>query len=240
MRLLSVADLHYTLKQFDWLQTVASDFDLILIPGDLLDIVSPVDIETQILVVKKYLNRIPPETTVLITSGNHDGDDRTASGESVAGWLRETDRTGCLVDGASFEMEDIRFTLCPWWDGEETRTQVDDLLAREAEQVSDRWAWLYHAPPSGSPLAWDGRREFGDEVLVKWIEKYQPDLVFGGHIHQAPFARDGAWRDRIGSTLLFNAGKQIGPVPAFLEIDTEANTVTWSSLAGVETETLFV
>ena len=39
MRLLFVADLHYSLKQFDWLLAHANEYDVAAIGGDLLDIV---------------------------------------------------------------------------------------------------------------------------------------------------------------------------------------------------------
>ncbi|MDQ1509738.1 MAG: hypothetical protein QOG50_1582, partial [Actinomycetota bacterium] len=48
---------------------------------------------------------------------------------------------------------------------------------------------------------------------------------------------DGSWIDRIGSTLVVNAGRQRGPIPACIEIDTDAGTARWSSLAGVEEQT---
>ncbi len=38
MRLLFVADLHYALKQFDWLVAHAAEFDPAIIGGDLLDL----------------------------------------------------------------------------------------------------------------------------------------------------------------------------------------------------------
>jgi Icc-related predicted phosphoesterase len=38
MRILFVADLHYTLRQFDWLSANAGDYDLVMIGGDLLDL----------------------------------------------------------------------------------------------------------------------------------------------------------------------------------------------------------
>jgi Icc-related predicted phosphoesterase len=40
MKLLSVADLHYTLKQFGWLIANARGFDALLIGGDLLNLAS--------------------------------------------------------------------------------------------------------------------------------------------------------------------------------------------------------
>ncbi len=239
MRILSVADIHYTLKQFDWLKQVADRYDLLIIPGDLLDIVSVVDLDTQILVVKKYLRELPAKVPVLVSSGNHDGDIRNAAGENVADWLQDAGEFGCHVDGGSYEQDGFLFTICPWWDGDVTREEVDEILRRDSEKSRDKWVWIYHAPPAGSQLSWDGRREFGDSFLLDWIEKYQPDLVLSGHIHQAPFAKGGAWHDRIGKTLVINAGKQIGPIPALCEIDTEANEITWRSLAGVETTELW-
>ena len=80
---------------------------------------------------------------------------------------------------------------------------------------------MYHAPPDDSPTSWTGKRHYGDEDLVAWIEQHHPDVVLCGHVHQSPFANDGAWIDRIGSTLVLNAGRQIGPVPTCIELDTE-------------------
>jgi Icc-related predicted phosphoesterase len=69
----------------------------------------------------------------------------------------------------------------------------------------------------------------GDEVLSGWIARFRPDLVLVGHVHQAPFARGGSWVDRVGSTWVFNAGQQLGPVPAHVTADLDANTATWTS-----------
>lgn len=235
MKILSVADLHYTLKQWDWVKQVADQFDLLIIPGDLLDIVSAVSIDVQILVLRKYLKRLPKEVPVLISSGNHDGDVRSEAGESSAAWLKQIKNLGSFSsDGESFEKDGILFTVCPWWDGDHSKAELAKQLQRDAAKQKDQWIWVYHAPPSGSPLAWDGKHEYGDDALPGWIEQYRPDMVLGGHIHHAPFTKNGTWFDRMGDTLLFNAGKQIGPVPAFIELDTEEGTAIWRSLAGVE------
>ena len=53
MKMLFVADLHYGLKQFDWLIANASAFDVVGIGGDLLDLGSSLDLDTQIVVVEK-------------------------------------------------------------------------------------------------------------------------------------------------------------------------------------------
>ena len=72
MRCLVVADLHYSLPQFDWLLSAAPQFDLVVFAGDALDIASAVDFRAQILVVKTYLARLAGLTRVILCSGNHD------------------------------------------------------------------------------------------------------------------------------------------------------------------------
>ncbi|MGH9156004.1 MAG: metallophosphoesterase family protein, partial [Acidimicrobiales bacterium] len=65
-----------------------------------------------------------------------------------------------------------------------------------------------------------------------WINRWQPDAVLCGHIHQAPFTADGSWVDRVGTTWVFNAGANSGPVPPRVEIDLARNRAVWTSLAG--------
>ena len=62
-----------------------------------------------------------------------------------------------------------------------------------------------------------------------WIERFTPDIVLTGHVHQAPFVPDGGWVDRIGTTWVFNPGQQPGPAPARIEIDLGVGTAVWTS-----------
>src|ERR1700716_875479 len=101
MRMVFVADLHYTLKQLDWLVTNAGHYDLVIIGGDLLDLGSALDFDVQIVVVEKYLRRIRQNTRLLVSSGNHDGDSRDAANESFASWLQMSRGEGLFVDGDS-------------------------------------------------------------------------------------------------------------------------------------------
>src|ERR1700755_3228093 len=80
MRCLVVADLHYALPQFDWLLSAGSQFDVVIFAGDALDLGSMVDYHAQILVVRKYLERLAGVTKVMLCSGNHDLDERNAAG----------------------------------------------------------------------------------------------------------------------------------------------------------------
>ncbi|MEA3209120.1 MAG: hypothetical protein QOE70_2177 [Chthoniobacter sp.] len=230
--MLFVADLHYTLKQFDWLAANAGQYDLIIIGGDLLDLGSALDFDVQIVVVEKYLHRIRRTTRLLVSSGNHDGDSRNAADESVAQWLQLARAEGLFVDGDSAVLGDTRVTACPWWDGPVSRAELETLLTRESATVAGKWLWSHHAPPDGSPVSWSGKKFAGDEFLREWIGRFGPDLVLSGHVHNSPFYPEGSWIDRIGKTWVFNPGRQIGPCPTCICLDLEAMTAEWISAEG--------
>jgi Icc-related predicted phosphoesterase len=231
VKILFLADLHFTLKQYDWAVANSAGCDLIVIGGDLLDLASALDLDTQINVVEKYLTVLRRQAPLAICSGNHDGDSRNAGDESVALWLQETRGAGIHVDGDSFDLGDTRITVCPWWDGPISRAEVDAQLTREAARPHGRWIWIYHAPPTGARTCWTGRRAIGDDYLRAWIERFQPDFVLSGHIHNAPFFEQGSWIDRVGRTWVFNPGRMIGSEPTSLRIDLDAMTAEWRSVS---------
>jgi Icc-related predicted phosphoesterase len=235
MRILLVSDLHYTLKQLDWVVEVAADYELVVLAGDHLDIASIVEPDAQIAVMLEYLSRIARKTAVVACSGNHDLNASNELGERAARWLEAARDSGVFIDGSRVDLESVMVTVCPWWDGPKTRVAVDQQLAADAAAVGDRtWIWVYHAPPDDSPTSWTGSRHYGDEQLSTWIEQHHPALVLCGHVHTSPWMGDGAWQDRIGSTLVLNAGRQPGPVPSHIELDTDAGTIRWSSYDGVD------
>ena len=232
MRLLFVADLHYSLKQFDWLLAEAGDFDVVAIGGDLLDLGSALDADIQIAIVEKYLGLLSEKTSLIVSSGNHDGDSRNEADESMAAWVQAARGERLHVDGDSFDFGETRITVCPWWDGDQSRAELEAQLEREAAQVRGRWVWIYHAPPEGSRTSWAGRRFIGDESLRAWIDRFQPDMVFSGHIHNSPFFAEGSWIDRLGRTWVFNPGRQPGPQPTTIILDLDAMTAEWRSVEG--------
>ncbi len=188
--LLVVADLHYSLPQFDWLLAAAPEFDLVIFAGDALDIGSLVDFRAQILVVKKYLSLLSALTRVILCSGNHDLDERSAEGEKISRWVGDVSELGIACDGDNLTIGDTFFTVCPWWDGPLVKQRIEDQLRDAAAQRLKRWIWVHHAPPANSPTSWGGKRFFGDVELVQWIERYQPSMVISGHVHQSPFIPD--------------------------------------------------
>ncbi len=111
---------------------------------------------------------------------------------------------------------------------------VDRQLARDADQRPARWIWVYHWPPLGSSTCWTGKKHYGDPDLVDWIDAHHPDVVLTGHVHQPPFKPEGSWVDRVGSTWVFNPGKQIGSIPARVEVDFGYGDACWVSMLGRE------
>src|SRR3954452_9575013 len=229
MRCLVVADLHYSLPQFDWLLSAAAEFDLVIFAGDALDVGSSVDFRAQIMVVKKYLSLLSGLTRVILCSGNHDLDERSAEGEKISGWVGEVRELGIASDGDSLTIGDTRFTVCPWWDGPLVKARIETQLSEAAAERLRRWIWVHHAPPANSPTSWGGKRFFGDVELVQWIERYQPSMVISGHVHQSPFIPDGSWFDRIGDTWVFNAGLQPGRPPVYIVLDIDDGEAFWLS-----------
>lgn len=235
MRVLAVTDLHYRLPLFDWLLEASQHASVVTVSGDMLDIVTPVPYEAQAVVVTAYLTRLAEHTTVLASSGNHDLDGPGPTGEQEAGWLHRIDSPGVHTDGASLDRDGVRLTVAGWWDGERTRAQVDRLLHEAARDRPERWIWVYHSPPAGTRLCFDGKRAFPDEALAAWVARHEPDVVLCGHIHQAPWADGGGWYDRLGRTLVVNPGKQVGKVPPHVWLDTDDATATWYGLGERET-----
>lgn len=240
-----MADLHYTLRQYDWVLARAGDFDAVVLAGDQLSVAAPVAIEAQIAAVRATVRRLAGVTKVFVCSGNHDLNARNDAGEKTADWLEALAEAGAVVDGHTAEVVgrdggSAVVTVLPWWDGPAARAASEALLAEAALERAGpgkRWVWVYHSPPE-SRLSWTGSRHYGDPTVAEWIGRWHPDAVLCGHIHQAPFAPDGSWVDTVDTTWVFNPGKQMGPVPTSVQIDLSAGTASWHSMTGVEEQAI--
>jgi Icc-related predicted phosphoesterase len=137
-----------------------------------------------------------------------------------------------VTDGESVSVGPDLVSAYAWWEGDATKAELEAQVRDEAQLDRDGlWIWVYHSPPDDSPTSWSGRRHFGDDLLNSLIERYRPDLVLTGHVHEAPYEPAGSWHDRIGTTTVLNAGRQTASVPAHVVIDSDARTATWSTMA---------
>jgi len=234
MRLLVVSDIHYSLKQYDWLVRNAGGFDLVVIAGDLLDLASAVDLDTQASVVERYFRKISTRTPLVVCSGNHDLIE-DYEGNRSAEWLEDVISPNLTVDHNSFANEQLRILSLPWWETDEQRDRAESWLASMEHDDDPRPVfWVHHAPPRGTSTSWNGSRDHGDRTLNRWIETYQPAAVLSGHVHNAPYYPDGSWIDHIGDTIILNAGRQIGEKPATIEIELDSGRLVWCGMEGCE------
>jgi hypothetical protein len=153
MRILLVSDLHYTLRQFDWLVDAAPRYDLVVVAGDLLDINSAVAVHPQSVVVLNYLSLLGEGGGVAVGSGNHDLTGPDDAGEQSALWLERARSAGVPTDGDSLAIDDTLITVCPWWDGPTGRERVERHLAADAGRRPEHWIWV---PPVGPGTATTG------------------------------------------------------------------------------------
>jgi Icc-related predicted phosphoesterase len=227
VRYLVASDLHYGLEQLDWIAARAAAYDAVVLGGDHLDVVGRVELNAQIALISAYLARLADRTTVVASSGNHDLTSRRADGEKAATWMRQLDPR-VWTDGRSLALGDDLVSVCAWWEGPSTLAELEAQLDGDAgRSTAGVWVWAYHSPPDRSPTSWSGSRHYGDDVLNRLIDSYRPDIVLTGHVHEAPFRPDGSWYDRIGDTVVLNAGRRAGPVPAHLVIDTATREIAW-------------
>jgi Icc-related predicted phosphoesterase len=110
-------------------------------------------------------------------------------------------------------------------------TIQNDLAALVGDDSLDRAIFLFHAPPSDTPLdraALDGQRydhvpidvHVGSVAIRRFVEQRQPLLTLHGHIHEA--ARiSGKWKMQIGRTTCIN-GAHDGPELSLVRFDLES------------------
>jgi hypothetical protein len=207
---------------------------VVALAGDHLDIVSPVDLATQIVALRASLAGIATRTKLLVASGNHDLNTRNVAGEKTSDWLAPLRDAGAAVDGDTIEVAGTYWTVLEWWDGPHARAEVEAQLAAAAGTVGRATLAvgvpLPAARPAGldrdPPLRRSGRRRV-DRAMATDRGPDRPHPP--GAVHP-----QGAWAERLGGTWLFNAGKQPGPTPSHVEIDLARGIARWVSYQGVE------
>ena len=130
--------------------TQLDTYDLLIIIGDLMDLMSPVSKQKQIDTIKEYLEEYSKRVPVLVCSGNHDLDFESSTGELSSEWLKQLNHKFIRVDGDHYMQDGYLFSLCPWWDGPEVRTRMADMLKKHDQIDAKQRIWIHHAPPQGS------------------------------------------------------------------------------------------
>ncbi len=88
---------------------------------------------------------------------------------------------------------------------------IAGALEELAAQAGPGALYVLHSPPRDTHCDLIGARvHVGSRAIRTFVERRQPPLVLSGHIHESPRV-SGAWRDRIGRTVVVNPG-QFGTV----------------------------
>ena len=99
MRILLTSDLHYKLRQYDWLIGAAERFDAVVIAGDHIDSFLPVPSVVQTAALAATFAAVAQKSRLLVCSGNHDLNARNSAGEKTATWLGAVRSAAIAVDG---------------------------------------------------------------------------------------------------------------------------------------------
>ena len=192
----------------------------------------------QSLVLDKYLGLLADQAVVLAASGNHDLDGPGEHGEQVAGWLRRPRAAPSTSTVSTSTSTAPASRSAPGGTARRPATRSPRSSPPPPSTGRSAGSGSTTRRRPARSLCKDGRREFPDHELAAWIAEHQPDVVLCGHIHQAPWVEGGSWHARLGRTWVFNAGKQVGPVPPHITLDIEAATADWFGVFESETISL--
>jgi Icc-related predicted phosphoesterase len=217
MRILHVADLHLQHAWFDWVASHGTEFDVLVIAGDLQDAFSNTPMHDQARAISKWLLAL--ETPTIVCSGNHDywtSVPRVVDRDAEAAWLRRLVGKGKLVvDGDLVDLGGLSITANGW-------LHVPNLPFGATVVVT-------HAPPAGCPCAQTAGDDIGDPVIWNSLSSRPPRLLLCGHVHQ-PRWLWCRWPSGSETTLVLVPGcDEQTEIPAHWVIDTDEQLATHSS-----------
>src|SRR5205823_9891521 len=66
---------------------------------------------------------------------------RRSSDLKIARWIGDIRELGIACDGDNLTIGDVRFTVCPWWDGPLVKSRIEAQLRDAALEPAQRWIW---------------------------------------------------------------------------------------------------
>jgi Icc-related predicted phosphoesterase len=227
MKVLHVADLHLQHDWFDWVSSrgAGSEFDLIIIAGDLQDAFSNTPMHDQARAISTWL--VGLRTPTVVCSGNHDywvDPARTVDTDADAAWIRRLRGKGNIigVNGDIIDFHGLCIAVNGWLQVPDIDHLIDILVT--------------HAPPVGCVCAGGAEgRDVGDPELWDTLKYNSPKLMLCGHVHQP--RRTWCWwppPDDPTTLVLVPGCDEGAKVPAHWIIDTDKRIATHNS--GTELE----
>ena len=194
MRILAFSDIHGTYEIVETILSSESEYDLVVLAGDITTCGSPGEMEAAVRMFKAH------HRPVLGVTGNMDP---AALDETL-------EKEGVSLDGRGVIMGDVGLCgvgaapLSPL----ETPNEIpEEEIMRRAEEGwksiagASRKVFVPHAPPKNTKVD----RTFmglhvGSAAVRRFIEEQEPEIVICGHIHEARGI------DSIGRTKIINCG----------------------------------
>jgi uncharacterized protein len=176
-------DLHFNLKQFQYLLKQQQNYDILCLSGDLLDS-SKQELNWQKQEIATLLAKF--SKPVFICSGNHDVDGAAEHNH----YLDIDKKDNLYLDGRIKTIEHIRFGVMGYGCADMEPFARCDIL-------------LTHVPPAHTKVAQDRKGDWGDAALYAKLKSgvLEPKFVFCGHVEQ-PLAQ----RVIVNKTVVVNAG----------------------------------
>jgi predicted phosphodiesterase len=171
VRVLSTADLHFKEPWYRWLLDHQTEFDLICIAGDLLDMFSSVPLADQIEIVTLRLHAAAEGTFVAVSSGNHDA--VPPASDPTWSWFKSLSSPNILSDGQSRQFGDLLVTALPWQVSERSAREILNRAKRESTTIA-KWLLLAQNACSSDDESTE---------LRKLIIEFAPNYVLSGHHH---------------------------------------------------------
>jgi predicted MPP superfamily phosphohydrolase len=226
MKLLITADLHFRLHWFRWLIEQASDFDLVCIAGDLLDMFNPETRLEQARQVRTLIRELADIVPVALCSGNHANTGRLVSHDraSLYEWFIELGtHPNIITDGSTRKLENLIVTTIPYHCSRGEKSIWLDRGSTIRRQTGMAWIVLHHVPAkTGSVVS--GEESEAAELLAT----YRPDYFVSGHDHAFPYTTGQSWNQKLGEVRLLVPGQLLGaPFPNDIKLDTESGELSW-------------
>jgi len=230
VKILHLADLHLQHDWFDWVASsgARSQFDLIVIAGDLQDAFSNTPMHDQARAISKWMADLRP-TPIVVCSGNHDFWSASGSPDPDAegGWIRELKWNRMKarvvgVDGNIIDFHGLRIAVNGWLQVPAIDGPIDILVT--------------HAPPVGCDCSIGAEsHDVGDPELWDALKYNPPRLMLCGHVHQ-PRCTWCRWPppDNPTTLVLVPGCSEDDPVPAHWIIDTDDRSAKHSGGAVVK------
>jgi putative phosphoesterase len=207
MRILAISDIHDEYKEAERILSQEKTYDVVLICGDITTHGTPSD---AIEIVKNMQNHGKP---VLAIAGNMDSPE-------INDMLI---RMECSIDGKGIIIEEVGFfgTSAGPISPLHTPYEIpeEDIFLRSEKGWKDikcaRWkVFVPHAPPFNTKLdRIHSGKHVGSTGIRNFIEKYKPDAVVCGHIHES------SGIDILGSSQMINCGPAFKGFYGIIEIN---------------------